>query len=149
MCKNMVELDRSQMTVRPMRIACCITKATDTHSEYVLLTVLPLQQWLGERCTHIACLIVRSWGRVLRHRLVELTRSIWTDGRSACLCCWTVGVAVVICGYNWWWFVAGVVVLCSDLCTTWKCVVSPTLAGICPLHLQRVEVGWEVVYLVR
>jgi len=33
--------------IRRMRIAFCITKAKDTHSEYVIiLTYLPLQQWL-------------------------------------------------------------------------------------------------------
>jgi hypothetical protein len=28
-----------------MRFACWITKATDTHSEHVIFTALPLQQW--------------------------------------------------------------------------------------------------------
>ena len=60
MCKHMVEPNRPQMTVRPMRIACWIPKATDTRSEYVVLTVLPLQQWLGERYTYMACLIIRQ-----------------------------------------------------------------------------------------
>jgi hypothetical protein len=60
MCENMVEPDRPQMTVRPMRIACWIPRATDTHSEYIVLTVLSLEQWLGERYTYIACLIVRQ-----------------------------------------------------------------------------------------
>jgi hypothetical protein len=32
-----------------MRFACCILKATNTHSEYVLLIASPLQQWLQER----------------------------------------------------------------------------------------------------
>jgi len=32
-----------------MRFACCITKATDRHSEYVILFPFPLQQWLHER----------------------------------------------------------------------------------------------------
>ena len=32
-----------------MRIACWIPKATNTHSEYVLLIDFPLQQWLRER----------------------------------------------------------------------------------------------------
>jgi len=32
-----------------MRIACYVTKATDTHSEYVILIALPRQQWLSER----------------------------------------------------------------------------------------------------
>jgi len=31
-----------------MCIACWITKATDTHSEYVILIVFPRQQWLRE-----------------------------------------------------------------------------------------------------
>ena len=35
--------------IRRMRIACCIPKATDTHSEYVILIAFPLQQWLCER----------------------------------------------------------------------------------------------------
>jgi len=33
---------------RRMRTACWITKATDTHSEYVILIVFRLQQWLHE-----------------------------------------------------------------------------------------------------
>ena len=32
-----------------MRLARWIIKATDTHSEYVILTSLPEQQWLRER----------------------------------------------------------------------------------------------------
>ena len=44
-----------------MRIACCILKATNTHSQYVTLFVFPLQQWLHERAsmlrhTHVHCL---------------------------------------------------------------------------------------------
>ena len=38
--KNVVEPDRSHMTIRRTRCSCWITKATDTHSEYVILTVL-------------------------------------------------------------------------------------------------------------
>jgi len=36
-----------------MRIACWITKATDTHSEYAKLIALPQQQWLLERASII------------------------------------------------------------------------------------------------
>ena len=48
-----------------MRIACWITKATDTHSEYVILTVFALQQSLHERTsllryTYIAFLVYRD-----------------------------------------------------------------------------------------
>jgi hypothetical protein len=39
---NTVERGRQQMTKLRMRIACWITNATDTHSEYVILIVFPL-----------------------------------------------------------------------------------------------------------
>jgi hypothetical protein len=44
----MVHLDRPQMAIWRVRIACWITKATDTHSEYVILIAFPLQQWLHD-----------------------------------------------------------------------------------------------------
>jgi hypothetical protein len=36
---------------RRMRIACWITKAAVTDSEYVIITAFPRQQWLGERAS--------------------------------------------------------------------------------------------------
>jgi hypothetical protein len=48
MWKNITQPDRPQMTIWRTRIACQITKATNTHSEYVILIALPLQQWLQE-----------------------------------------------------------------------------------------------------
>ena len=41
--------DGSQMTIRCNSIACWITKATNTQTEYVTLIAFPLQQWLQER----------------------------------------------------------------------------------------------------
>jgi len=35
--------------VRPMRFACWITKATNTHLEYVIRLAFPRQQWLRKR----------------------------------------------------------------------------------------------------
>jgi hypothetical protein len=35
--------------IRRMRFAFCIIKATDTHSEYVILIVSPRRKWLRER----------------------------------------------------------------------------------------------------
>jgi hypothetical protein len=35
--------------IRRMRFACWITKARDTHSEYVILIALPRHQWVRER----------------------------------------------------------------------------------------------------
>jgi hypothetical protein len=48
--------------IRRMRFACWIRKATDTHSECVILIAFPRQQWLREsasmlRCTYTACLV--------------------------------------------------------------------------------------------
>jgi hypothetical protein len=50
-------------TLRRMRIACWITKATDTHLECIRVTAFPRQQWLREhalmlRYKHIACLVL-------------------------------------------------------------------------------------------
>jgi len=42
MWKNTVKRDRPQMTTWRMSIACWVTKATDTHSEYVTLTAFTL-----------------------------------------------------------------------------------------------------------
>jgi hypothetical protein len=62
MWKNVVERGRPQMTIWCMRIAWWIPKATDTHSEYVIIIAFPLQQWLNEgasmlRYAYIACLV--------------------------------------------------------------------------------------------
>jgi hypothetical protein len=47
MCKNRVESDRPQMIIRRMRIACRITKATNT--EYVMRVSVLGKLWLRER----------------------------------------------------------------------------------------------------
>jgi hypothetical protein len=62
MWENSVEL---QTTVCRMRIACWISKATHTYSEYVILIAFPLQKWLHERAlmlryTCIACRVERQ-----------------------------------------------------------------------------------------
>jgi len=49
MWENIVQPDMAHMTVWRMRIACYIPKATNTHSQYVMLNAFPLQQWLHER----------------------------------------------------------------------------------------------------
>jgi hypothetical protein len=54
--------DTDDNIIQRMRFACWVTKATDTHSEYVILIVLPRQQWLRERVSmlrymYIACLV--------------------------------------------------------------------------------------------
>jgi hypothetical protein len=50
--KNLVQPDSPPNDKTwPLRFACWITKATDTHSEYVILVAFPLQQWLRERAS--------------------------------------------------------------------------------------------------
>jgi len=49
MWKNTVQPDRPQVTIWRLRIARCITKDTNTHSEYLILIAFPLQQQLHER----------------------------------------------------------------------------------------------------
>ena len=49
MCKNIVELDKPQTKMWRMCVTWWIPNATNTHSEYVTLTALPLQQLLHER----------------------------------------------------------------------------------------------------
>ena len=52
-----------------MRVAFCISKDTNTHSEYIIFTAFPQQQWLHERSsvlryTYIAWLVyVNNTGR--------------------------------------------------------------------------------------
>jgi len=63
--KNTVQPDRPQMAMWRMPIARCIPKAKVTHSEYVILTALPRQQWLYERAsmlsyTYPACLVITT-----------------------------------------------------------------------------------------
>jgi hypothetical protein len=48
MWKNVVEGGSPQMAIWCMCAACWIPKATNTHSEYVMLIVLPIQQWSHE-----------------------------------------------------------------------------------------------------
>jgi len=51
MWKNVVKSGRPQMIIRRMRIACWIPKATNTHTNCVILIAFPLQQWLHERAS--------------------------------------------------------------------------------------------------
>jgi hypothetical protein len=56
-------------TVRHMCIKCWIANATDTRSEYVIVTAFPLQQWLHERApilrgTYFAFLLISLLGKL-------------------------------------------------------------------------------------
>jgi len=60
--KNVVELGRP-LTIWHMRFSCCIPKDTDTHSEYVILIALPLQQ-LSHNTPH--CYFICTLPELLR-----------------------------------------------------------------------------------
>ena len=57
----MEQPDRPQMKMRRMRIACWIPKATNAHSEYIVLITFSWQHWLYERA------LMRPEGRMDRH----------------------------------------------------------------------------------
>jgi len=62
MWNNTIQPDRPQMKIWCMLIACWITKATNTRSEYVILIAFLLQRWLQEhasflRYIYFACLV--------------------------------------------------------------------------------------------
>ena len=48
------------MILRRMRSACWITKATNTHSEHIILAVFPVQEWLYERVSMLRCAFFAS-----------------------------------------------------------------------------------------
>ena len=62
--------------IRRMRIACWITKATNTHSDYVILIAFPLQQWLHERASvfssHVNLPVLLSFKNTCRHNISQL-----------------------------------------------------------------------------
>jgi hypothetical protein len=57
MWKITVQWGRPQITKWRMRIACWITKDRNTHSEYVIIIAVPLQQFLHERVSVLRCTI--------------------------------------------------------------------------------------------
>jgi hypothetical protein len=63
--KNNVQPGTPQMTIWRTRMAFLIPKATNKYSEYAILIVFPLQQWLHERAsllryTYITGLVANS-----------------------------------------------------------------------------------------
>jgi hypothetical protein len=66
--------------IRCMRFACWITKATDTHSEYVILIAFPRQKWFRERasilCLYVHCLSCLTFLGKLGLQIISLGRWI-------------------------------------------------------------------------
>jgi hypothetical protein len=66
-----------------MLFACWITKATDTHSEYVIRIAFPRQQWLRERASVLryTCIAYRVWFNAAVGRTVGRCRREGRGGK--------------------------------------------------------------------
>jgi hypothetical protein len=62
--------------IRRVRFECCITKATDTHTEYAILTAFLRQQWLRERAS---MLCYRCLHRLSSYFLLSRIAYVATD----------------------------------------------------------------------
>jgi len=89
--ENIIERGRPQMTIRRMRVAYWIPKATNTHSQYVVLIAFPLQQWLYEspsmlRYTYMARIVVRYYQGTPSdlYLSVRTTQHAWKDKLLSC-----------------------------------------------------------------
>jgi hypothetical protein len=54
MWKNVVESDRTKMTIWRLHIAFWIPKKINAHSGYVIVITFPLQQWLPSKDDNMA-----------------------------------------------------------------------------------------------
>ena len=101
MWKNLVQPDRPKKKIGHMRIAFRIPRATNTHSEYVILIAFPLQQWLHESAsvlchTYIASPVLYScWGVRISYRVL-----LWAY-------CISAGLYVV---YGWTRNISGMII---------------------------------------
>jgi len=57
-CNGEQAIDNNK--IRPMRFACLITEATNTHSEYVICLAFPQQQWLHDRASFLHFTFIAS-----------------------------------------------------------------------------------------
>lgn len=63
--------------IRRMRVACYITIATGTHSEYLIVLALPQQQRLRERASIMYWVILRAGCCTKIRLLMRLTRTVF------------------------------------------------------------------------
>jgi hypothetical protein len=65
MCKNIAQPGRSQMKILRMRIVCWIPKATNSHSQYVLINDFPLQKFVHDCASILRYTYITSLGKWL------------------------------------------------------------------------------------
>jgi hypothetical protein len=75
------------MAIWRMRVACWISKATNTHSEYVILIACPLQQWLRERTTMLRNTYISRLVRTLAPIVVILCVFVGVCGSLSAVFC--------------------------------------------------------------
>ena len=85
MLKNTVQPVRPQTTTRRVLIACWISKATNTHTEYVIIIPFPLQQWLYARASMLRYTYI-SLSSLLRKERLQIVSSVfyWTAAIWLC-----------------------------------------------------------------
>ena len=84
MWKNTVERDRQEMTIWRMRIACCIPKATNTHSQCVIFLISHSNDG-HTNAPH--CYVIRTSPR----------HSVYCAVRAECVCMYVLCVCVCVC----------------------------------------------------
>ena len=86
MSQNMAEAGRPQMRIWRMRFACWISKATNTHSERIILTVCPWHTAATRRglnvTLHLHCL---SWLKNMKWACIDCTITFCSKCRDRSL----------------------------------------------------------------
>ena len=82
MWKNMVGLDRPQMTIWRMCFACWISMAANTHSEYAIFIAFPPQQLFRERPSILCCTYSVCPGVFRLKREAEVTTKIFLINKN-------------------------------------------------------------------
>jgi hypothetical protein len=102
MWKNIVQPYRPQVTIRRMHLACKISTATNTNSEYVTLLSFAWQQWLRDRASML---------------LYTYIAFLLTSYITLCLTKWCVPFPALcqICIFKFIFFLTSLGVLCLIL----------------------------------
>jgi len=74
----MIDTDRPQVTILRMRIACWITKTTNTHSEYVILIVFPRPTVVTRTRLNVTLYVHCLYGITLQTQWEETDRQVYT-----------------------------------------------------------------------
>ena len=98
--ENMIEPVRPQMTIWRMRITSCVPKATNTHSEYVILIAFSMQHWLHQRALILRYVYIALQISLGRAKISELRPNTPHLGIA-----WP---------WRWWWGLCGLMLCFSN-----------------------------------